>query len=140
MVTVELAVMSKAARARVWECLVEEVDKWWGEPYVASPDRQRLTLDARPGGSLFEDWGEGDGLIWATVRAVKTTRRIIFDGTFNMPGAIAGVATLELDDVADGTRISISQSAVGAIADDVSERFVIGWEFLLSGLAANAER
>lgn len=138
-VELELTTTAAASVETVWDCFVGAIDEWWGEPYVASEERKSLRLDATVGGHLFEDWGNGNGLIWATVRAMRKPREIEFDGTFNMAGALAGRATITFEASGDGTEIRVHQTAVGLISEETTGRFVSGWSSLFGKLAETVE-
>jgi len=139
-VSLTLHTTTDADTETLWDCLVDDIDSWWGEPYVNSPERTSLTLDARPGGLLFEDWGDGNGTIWATVKAIRKPRQIDFDGTFMMYGALQGFVHIVIDtDDDDRTRITLSQQAIGAVTDETIEAWTTGWKHLLGALTTHAE-
>ena len=125
----------------VWSSLVDGIDDWWGEPYVSSPERTQLTLDARVGGLLFEDWGDGNGTAWATVSTVRRPHRLELNGTFMMPGALHGHVAIDIDaDTADpaSSRISLTHRAIGDIADETIASWDDGWHELIESLAEHA--
>lgn len=140
MVSVHLQTDCEAEAETVWRTLVDDIDSWWGEPYVSSDERQSLTLDAKPGGLLFEDWGDGNGTTWATIRALRRPQRIEFDGTFMMTGALHGTVGVTLKSTTPGTtRISLTQQAIGAINDETVEAWTNGWNDLLNALKHHSE-
>lgn len=140
-VTVQLQTRCDATPETVWESLVAGIDDWWGEPYISSPERISLTLDPRVGGLLFEDWGSGNGTIWATVSTVRRPYRIELDGTFMMPGAFHGNVAIGID--ADPThpaqsQIGLTHRAIGDITDDTIALWEGGWHELIASLAQHA--
>lgn len=128
-----------APRERVFAALTDGIGEWWGPPYVVSEDRVGLALELRAGGLLWEDWGDGQGVAWASLVGFRRNERLDFSGTFRMPGALGGTASFELAEEPSGTRVRLHQEAVGAMPEDVGARWTAGWEDLLGRLAAAAE-
>ena len=135
MITVHLETHTDAPPETVWSSLTNDIGDWWGEPYVSSAERTALTLDARPGGLLFEDWGDGNGNAWATVRTLRKPNRLEFDGTFMMYGAIHGTVAITIEPQPDRrTRIALIQQAIGEINDDTIDAWNAGWQDLIDSL------
>ncbi len=140
-VTVDLETRCAAPPAAVWRTLVDDIDSWWGDPYVSSSERQSLTLDARVGGLLLEDWGEGNGTVWGTVRTVRQPSRLEFDGTFMMVGALCGTVAITIEPIDTGSsQVRLTQQAFGAISDETLAAWSNGWTDLLDALSDATER
>jgi DNA-binding transcriptional ArsR family regulator/uncharacterized protein YndB with AHSA1/START domain len=140
-VRVDQQVYIDADRGRVWDLLTGDTAAWWGSPYVVSEERVGLRLDLSPGGLLWEDWGDGQGWAWATVRGFRRPQRLELAGTFMMPGAVSGSAIFELSADGAGTVVRLRQTALGTISDDAAGRWHAGWNELLGvRLKALAER
>ncbi len=140
-VTVDLETRCAAPPTVVWRTLVDDIDSWWGEPYVSSSERQSLTLDARVGGLLVEDWGEGNGTVWGTVRSIRRPYHLEFDGTFMMPGALYGTVAITIEEIdAGASQVRLVQQAFGAISDETVVAWSNGWTDLLDALSRATER
>ncbi len=140
-VNVHLETTCEAEIETVWQTLVDDINQWWGAPYVSSDERVSLTLDAQPGGLLFEDWSDGNGRAWASVRALRRPHLIEFDGTFMMNGALHGTATIAIEAAGEGTsRIVLTQQAIGVITDETIAAWNGGWTDLLTSLKDHCER
>jgi uncharacterized protein YndB with AHSA1/START domain len=137
-VTVELHTSCRATPDAVWNTLVDDIDAWWGAPYVRSAERTALTLDARPGGQLVEAWGDHGGAVWATVSAVREPNLLSFDGTFMMSDALAGTVDITITADHDMTTIAVTQRALGAISDETLNSWRQGWIDLLAALVSHA--
>jgi DNA-binding transcriptional ArsR family regulator len=59
----ELEIEIAAPPERVWKSLVEETAFWWPREYYANPEAQAFRIEPRLGGLIYEDWGNGDGLV-----------------------------------------------------------------------------
>ncbi len=130
-VHVEQEVDIGAPPERVWVALTEEVEAWWGIPYLHG-DATSLVLDARPGGVFREDWGEGQGAVWGIVTALERARRLEIRGAMGMTGAVVGVTRFDLDPT-DGasTRLRLSHEAFGHIDPETERNYGVGWKDLL---------
>ncbi|HEX2273198.1 MAG TPA: metalloregulator ArsR/SmtB family transcription factor, partial [Acidimicrobiales bacterium] len=130
-VHVEQEVDIGAPPERVWAALTEELEAWWGAPYLHG-DATRLVLDPRPGGVFREDWGEGQGAVWGVVSAVERYRRLEVRGAMGMRGAVVGVTRFEFDAMEDGsTRVRLSHEAFGHIDAETERSYGLGWQDLL---------
>ena len=56
----------------VWYCLVNETTKWWGKDFYTNSKTKGFYIDASFGGKAYEDFGDGEGLIWAEVIGVDS--------------------------------------------------------------------
>ena len=130
-VRVDQWVHIRADRPRVWDLLTRDPGAWWGSPYVISEDRVGLRLDLSPGGLLWEDWGDGQGWTWGTVRGFRRPECLELAGTFMLPGAVDGSATFELSTEDGGVVVRLRQTALGTISDEDAGRWHAGWADLL---------
>lgn len=130
-VHIEQRVRIDAGRERVWQALTSDPGAWWGSPYTVRADRVGLRLDLAPGGTLWEDWGDGQGWAWATVRGFRRPELLDLTGTFMLTGAVDGSAAFELSEADGGTLVCLRQTAMGAVTDEVADEWRAGWADLL---------
>jgi uncharacterized protein YndB with AHSA1/START domain len=81
----------------VWESLTdsERLEEWFA---------QEVELDARPGGEGVFRWGDGEELR-VVVRELEEDRRLVLDWDDG------GTVAIELEPVADGTRVHVVESS-----------------------------
>ncbi len=116
---------------RVWAALTEDVEAWWGSPYLQG-EATSLVLEPWPGGMFREDWGDGQGAVWGVVGLVERGRRLELHGAMGMTGAVAGVTRFGLDPIGDGsTRLRLSHEAFGHLDPDTQRNYGLGWQDLL---------
>jgi DNA-binding transcriptional ArsR family regulator/uncharacterized protein YndB with AHSA1/START domain len=127
-VDVALDVAIAAPRSVVFAALTEDPGGWWGHPYLRS-DATNLTLEAQLGGLVVESW-EGGGAVLASVTGWTDGLYLQLTGPFHL-GLALGIATFELSDSDDGTRVQFSFRAIGAIEPQLVERFAEGWTELV---------
>lgn len=68
---IELEVTIRAPLARVWNALVSETGAWWPASFHTDPATRRFVIEPKLGGKMYEDWGNGEGLIWSTVTGIR---------------------------------------------------------------------
>ncbi|MEE9417657.1 MAG: metalloregulator ArsR/SmtB family transcription factor [Acidimicrobiales bacterium] len=129
---------SRVDREVVWSVLVDHFDEWWFE----STDEHSgsVSLDASVGGLLWDDRGGGNGFTYGIVRGVDAPTELILEGTFGMEGALAGSASIRLEEAdAGGTDVTITHDAVGAIPEGGQGNQVDGWTQLSARICAAAD-
>ena len=144
----EIEVTIDAPIQAVWQGLTEDIAAWWpsafychaGDP-AAVPVR-KFKLEARPGGRMWEDWGNDNGMVWANVVQVAQPRLLDITGTMGMAwgGPSTMYASFQLEATDTGTKLRFSEAAYGRIPDSQGEEQEKGWRFLLGeALRAHCE-
>ena len=113
---------------QVFRVLTQDFGSWYGEPYVSAPTRMECFV----GGRVYEDFGEGQGMLLATVIDYKPPGHLRLMGPMNIPGPVQGDIVFTLEEVAEGTRLLLSHRAIGKLASNIEERYIIGWDDLLN--------
>ncbi|HVS62428.1 MAG TPA: SRPBCC domain-containing protein [Thermoanaerobaculia bacterium] len=121
----------------VWRALTAEMGEWWPDAFYTGgkPEGRTLRFDARPGGSMVEDWGEGQGLMWGQVATVDRPRKLEVVG-YAFPqwgGPSTWLGTWDLEADGDGTVVRFSEAAVGRITESYGAEKEKGWRFLFDG-------
>ncbi len=131
-----------APPAKVFAALTQEIGAWWGRPYVHDDGRVRaLRLEPAVGGRFFEDWGDGDGALYAWVSAIRAPEELVLAGPFGMGGHCHSVVRFRLEAAGGATRLALSHRAVGELEEEHEARYRAGWEDLLGArLRAFLER
>jgi len=119
-VQVELQIRIAAPQGRVWKALVSEVTKWWPKDFYASGDAKRFVIEARLGGRVYEDAGNGQGLVWYSVLGVEKPNFLLLAGFLAPPFAGPATSLLRLALSAPSkteTLLEITDAAFGCVAD-----------------------
>lgn len=106
-----------ATAARAWTMLTERLDPWWCEP-LRRPETQAVQLDLRVGGLLWEDFGSGSGIVRGTVKEIIRGERIVFEGAFDLGGAISSQVTFEINEHLGERTLQVEQVALGEFSDE----------------------
>ena len=77
----------KATPQDVWDALTDDIGRWWPGPFFMcdGPGPRNMSLDARPGGHMYENAGGGNGMIWGTVIHVQRGKVLELTGSYGSP-------------------------------------------------------
>jgi len=139
-ILVELRI--EASRPRVFECFVDETAAWWREDFFTRPGLGAFRIERKLGGMMYEDWGNGEGQIWAQVSGLKAPEYIQLAGDTDRAwgGPSRGIMTVTFEEEAGGTRLRFEHSNFGHVSEATRESLEAGWKELLGdGLKPYAE-
>jgi len=112
---VELEIEIAATPERVWKSLVEETTFWWPKDFYTSAKTKAFWIEPRLGGLMYEDWGNGEGLVWFRVFGMETAVSLHLEGCMAPPyGPAHTLLKLELVKSGRGTVLMVSDSTIGA--------------------------
>ena len=136
---IDLEIPIAVPRTRVWEALVNETSSWWPKGLYAGANPKGFHIEAKLGGRMFEDWGDGAGLLWYTVVALDPPDSLQLAG--HVSEAFGGPATsqirIALDDSEEGTILSLRDDLVGAVTNEALEKIRGGWRALFEKALKN---
>jgi DNA-binding transcriptional ArsR family regulator/uncharacterized protein YndB with AHSA1/START domain len=130
---VEQEVVVAATRERVFDALCQ-MGEWWPHRFR---DDATVHLEPGVGGRFWEDWGGGDGALYATVTGIRRPERLACSGPMGMQGPVAGVFALDLSERPDGTLVRLSHQVVGPVDDETRASYEAGWVEVLDALRAH---
>ncbi len=136
----DLEIQIAAPIERVWETLATESSKWWPADFVTSERTQRFVIEAKLGGRVFEDFGDGSGLIWYSVIGMDVGRELILAGHLLPPYGGPAMTALRITLVSnsEGTLVHIRDDRLGILG---GEPPTSGWLAVFdSGLRAYVEQ
>lgn len=140
---IELEFTVNTPRERLWRALVEETGRWWRKDFYMGNAVQPIVFEPRPGGRLYEDWGNGGGLLWYTVLAIEPPSALDLVGhlTSAFGGPASSMLRLCLKENGAATVLQLSDSVFGRVNDDSAARLRQGWQLLFGeGLKPYVER
>ncbi|HET6781859.1 MAG TPA: SRPBCC domain-containing protein [bacterium] len=140
-VSIETEVKIEAAPERVFDALVTDISSWWGPAHTFSQEARDVVLEPRLGGRFYEDWGEGEGVLYATVTRIKRPVELGFTGPLGMRGAVVGRVMITLERQGTTTVVRLSHRVVGDVTEENRQSYSGGWQKLLGqGLKPYVER
>lgn len=129
---VELQIDIKAPIDRVWKALVKETGKWWRPDFYSQPGAKNFFIEPKLGGWMYEDWGKGEGLIWATVTGIKAPTMLEMAGVSSPAwgGPNTHYHVFKLQETKSGTRIDFTDAVHGRVSEELAKSLHGGWVML----------
>ncbi len=129
---VELELVVAAPKKRVWNAIVDETSLWWRKDFYVGKRPKGMVFEPRVGGRMYEDWGDGAGVLWATVFGIA--HATWFDLRGEIAPSFGGPRTwqlhLELKAHPQGTLVKLVDSSIGKIDAEGAQAVRDGWEML----------
>ncbi len=130
-------------RTVVWDALVLEMHAWWLRDFMVNPEGVAFRIDPKLGGVMGEDWGDGQGIVWATVVELRRPHRPS-DGDaraklglsgelmpdFGGPARTQHIFILESTGPST-TRLRFQDCVYGAVSESTAASLKEGWGLIL---------
>jgi uncharacterized protein YndB with AHSA1/START domain len=131
---IRLDVRIEAPRERVWRALTDDLSGWWpADTFNVGGASVPMRFEAKVGGRMYEDWGDGQGLLWAQVVLLRRPEQLSLIGDsfpeWGGPARSYLSWTLEADGAA--TVVHFVDSQLGERRDQADKEK--GWAFLIAG-------
>ena len=125
---VEESVEVNGAAADVFKTVLHR----FGEGCVR-PDGESLNLQIEPwaGGRWFRDRGEGIQHLWGHVQAIKPGELLEMSGPMFMSYPAINHLEVKLEQIPDGTKVTLRHRAIGMIDPEHREGVTKGWKGML---------
>lgn len=120
-------------QAAVWQGFTRDVHSWWPKDFYATASPQRVIFEVKPGGRLYEDAGDGNGLVWYQVIALDAPNSITMSGFIAPPFGGPATSLLRVEFSAQGksaTVMNVTDSTFGCLEESTTEE---GWRQLFEG-------
>ena len=131
-----------APKERVWEALVHEADAWFVRDPGPGPSDKTFTFEPRVGGMMFEDWGDGNGILWGHVILCNAPDAIHVAGDCSPQwgGPNRGIMIWELAETDGVTTLRFEHALYGSVSDETCASYEGGWKIQLEqGLKGHIE-
>ena len=114
--------------------LVQETGKWWRKDFYTEAGARDFIIEPRLGGKAFEDWGNGKGVVWATVTAIRSPHLLELAGVSSP--AWGGPSThdhsFRREEREGSTILRFTDAVHGRVGDKSAASLQESWQ-LLSG-------
>ncbi|MCA9063707.1 MAG: SRPBCC domain-containing protein [Planctomycetaceae bacterium] len=116
----ELDLFISVSTDRVWNAISAETSAWWPKEFVTSDRTKSFVIEPRLGGRAFEDFGNGEGLVWYTVVGMDAGRELILAGHLLPPfgGPATTALRLTLIPREHGTLLKIRDDRFGILGGE----------------------
>ena len=128
----ELEFTFNADVKRVWKALFTETSKWWPAEFYNVPSPKGFHIEAKLGGRMYEDWGNGAGLVWGNVIGVDPGKSVDLIGYLTPAFGGPAMVNLKFTFKKSGkkTILQVSDTSFGQITDAKLESTQQGWMWL----------
>lgn len=129
---VQLNVTIQASIADTWNSLINDIGTWWKSDFYTSQKTQAFILEAKPGGKMYEDYGNNEGLVWGEIVVIDSPS--VLELKSNLSPAFGGPSfsylRIQLDERDSCTTLSISDIGVGALSEGGIKQLEEGWTMI----------
>lgn len=131
--TVGFEVTLRANRDRVWAGLTAEIGLWWPRHFFTHPNPAGFVLEPGLGGRVYEDWGEGGGVLWGTVVVWVPGQRMtwVCEMYPDWSGPGRSFVTFTLEDRGYETVVKVEDSGICINAHQAATSLNNGWHELI---------
>ena len=128
---VTMEILIHASKENVWKALVDETTFWWPRNFYTKAAAKSFHIEPKLGGRMYEDYGNGQGLIWYNVFGVDAPDSILLQGVMGAKyGPANTILELSLEEKDGVTTLKLTDSTIGKT--DASEKEA-GWKELFHG-------
>ena len=141
--TVFIELIIKAKKQRVWQALTEETGKWWTKNFFTNPKTREFVLESKLGGLMYEDTGEDEGLVLASVIGIDSPNSLQLKGQLSpkFGGPAISFMKIQLEDSDESTLLKITDTIFGSISGNLQKSLTEGWQAIFKeGLKPYAEK
>lgn len=130
--TVVVEVSIEASIERTWEALTKEIGSWWRKDFYTSANTKTFVLEPRLGGMMYEDAENGEGLVWGRVFGLRSPHYLEIQGLLTPAwgGPALTMMKIELESIAEGTKVTISDTQMGKVSEKQNASLESGWKLL----------
>ncbi len=132
---IQMEIPIQASREKVWEALTQNIVDWWPRDFYVGAQPKGFVLEDRVGGRVFEDWGDGQGLLWATIVVLDRGRQLTWAGDLSpeFGGPARTITTYRLVEKGEETLLQFRDSPYGKLSPSTQSALAEGWRGLLEG-------
>ncbi len=131
-ITIQLEIPIEANINLVWKCLLEEAGVWWRKDFYTSAKTQNFIIEPFVGGRMYEDYGDGNGLLWANVMVLDAPNNVELKGHLSpsFGGPAMTFMKLALEEREGGTTLTLTDTTFGNVSENSKDQLTAGWKML----------
>ncbi len=129
---IQMEISINASIEHTWQSLINDIGLWWRKDFYTSPKTKEFILEARPGGKMYEDYGNNEGLVWAEVIILDSPNILELKSHLSPAygGPVFSFLRLALESSDGGTTLRLSDVGVGTMSDEAVKQTEAGWRML----------
>ena len=140
---VSMTTTINASKEVVWKALLHETGLWWRKDFYTSANTKNFIIQPKIGGLMYEDTGNGEGLVWAEVVGIDSPNTLQLKGNLapEFGGPAISFLRIDLEESKEGTILKLTDSIFGKIGAGLQKDMTEGWKLLFGdGLKNYVER
>jgi uncharacterized protein YndB with AHSA1/START domain len=121
-------------QATVWRAFTAQINSWWPKDFYVTESPRGMVFEVKPGGRLYEDAGNGNGLVWYHVIALDAPNAITLSGFIAPPFGGPATSLLRVAFSAQDkstTAMEVVDSTFGYLEDTSTTEQ--GWRMVFEG-------
>lgn len=131
-VRVAVEINIDAPKEMVWDAITDKIGLWWRKDFLTSSKAKSFKLEPKLGGMMYEDFGNGEGLVWAKVIGIDAPNVIQLRG--NLAAEFGGPATsflkIALVEKDKGCTLQLTDDLFGAVSENTKKSQTEGWKVI----------
>ncbi len=129
---IQMEISINASIEHTWRSMINDIGLWWRKDFYTSPKTKEFILEARPGGKMYEDYGNNEGLVWAEVIILDSPNILELKSHLSPAygGPVFSFLRLALESSDEGTTLRLSDVGVGKMSDEAVKQTEAGWRML----------
>ena len=127
--TIELEFTIKTNRTNVWKALTNEIGEWWDQNFYTTSATQAFVLEPKLGGLMYEDTGNNEGVVWATVLSIHAPHHLLLKGNLSpdLGGPAISFLKLTLETAKKSTTLRINDTLLGEFSEELTKELQNNW-------------
>lgn len=123
----------RTSRERAWQGLTAEIGAWWPRHFFTHPNPQGFVLETHLGGRVYEDWGDGAGVLWGTIVVWVPGQRMTWACEMypDWSGPGRSFVTFTLEDRGGLTIVKVEDAGICINAHQAGTSLNNGWQELI---------
>ena len=132
-INIELSI--NAPLLKVWQAFTQDIGEWWPVALLTNPNSKKMVLEAKLGGLLYEEVGNGQGYVWANVIGLELPSQLQLKGLLSpdFGGPAISFLSFRFEDQDTQTALQLQDHLFGVIAEDTEIGLRERWGQLLEG-------
>ncbi len=131
-IRIQMEISINASIENTWSSLINDIGLWWRKDFYTSPKTKDFILEPRPGGKMYEDYGNNEGLVWAEVIILDSPNILELKSHLSPEygGPAFSFLRLALESTDSGTTLTLSDTGIGKMSDEAKKQTEAGWKSL----------
>lgn len=129
---IQMEIDIDASIDNTWNSLINDIGLWWRKDFYTSSKTKEFILEARPGGKMYEDYGNNEGLVWAEVIILDSPNILELKSHLSPEygGPVFSFLRLALQSTKEGTLLKLTDVGVGKMSEESVKQTEAGWKML----------